>query len=135
MNIYMLSVIYSQFGNIQNEIGRGIARKYASPRWRAVTNRLLNANPAGPQERRGLLHRYARGWLASKRRRRGAGRRVLGTAVEVGLTPKSGHMAGVSTVAPERVLLWICGRGSWRRRLGGLVECNAGGRSGGVLAA
>ena len=32
---------------------------------------LLNANPAGPQERRGLLHRYARGWLASKRRWRG----------------------------------------------------------------
>ena len=43
MNIYTLSIIYSQFGNIRNEIGRGIARKYASPRWRAVTNRLLNA--------------------------------------------------------------------------------------------
>ena len=28
--------------------------KYASPQWRAITNRLLNANPAGPQERRGI---------------------------------------------------------------------------------
>ena len=34
-------------------------------------------------------------------------------AVEVVLTPKSGHMAGVSTAAPERVLLWI-----WRRGAG-----------------
>ena len=47
-------LFYSQFGNIRNEIGRGIARKYASPRWRAVTNRLLNANPVGPRERHKL---------------------------------------------------------------------------------
>ena len=35
---------------------------------------------------------------------------MLGTAVEVGLTLKSGHTAGVSTAALERVLLWIWGR-------------------------
>ena len=32
-------------------------------------NRFLNANPAGPQERRGLQDRYARGWPASKQTR------------------------------------------------------------------
>ena len=67
MNIYTLSIFYSQFGNVLNEIGGRIARKYASLRWRAVTNRLLNANLAGPQERRGLLHRYAQGWLVSNK--------------------------------------------------------------------
>ena len=31
--------------------------------------------------------------------------------MEVGFTQKSGHTAGVSTTAPERVLLWIWGGG------------------------
>ena len=43
---------------------------------------------------------------------------MLGTAVEVGLTPKSGHTAGVSTAASERVLLWIWGRGELAKEIG-----------------
>ena len=42
----------------------------------------------------------------------------MGTAVEVGLTPKSGHTAGVSTATPERVLLWILGRGELVKEIG-----------------
>ena len=42
----------------------------------------------------------------------------MGTAVEVCLTPKSGHMARVSTAAPERVLLWIWGRGELAMEIG-----------------
>ena len=34
---------------------------------------------------------------------------MLGTTVEVGLTPKSGDTAGVSTAVLERVVLWIRG--------------------------
>ena len=43
---------------------------------------------------------------------------MLGTAVEVGLMLKSGHTAGVSTAAPERVLLWIWGRGELAKEIG-----------------
>ena len=39
-------------------------------------------------------------------------------AVEVGLTPKSRHTTGVSTTAPERVLLWIWGRGELAKEIG-----------------
>ena len=43
---------------------------------------------------------------------------MLGTAVEVGLTPKSGHTAEVSTATLERVLLWIWGRGELAKEIG-----------------
>ena len=43
---------------------------------------------------------------------------MLGTTVEVGLTPKSRHTARVSTVALERVLLWIWGRGELAQEIG-----------------
>ena len=43
---------------------------------------------------------------------------MLGTTVEAGLTLKSGHTAGVSTAAPERVLLWIWGRGELAKEIG-----------------
>ena len=43
---------------------------------------------------------------------------MLGTTVEVGLTPNSGHTAGVSTAVPERVLLWIWGRGELAKEIG-----------------
>ena len=39
-------------------------------------------------------------------------------AVEVGLTPMSGHIAGVSTTAPDRVLLWIWGREELAKEIG-----------------
>ena len=39
-------------------------------------------------------------------------------AVEVGLTPKSGHTAGVSTAVLERVLMWIWGRGELVKEIG-----------------
>ena len=42
----------------------------------------------------------------------------MGTTVEVGLMPKSGHTAGVRTPAPNRVLLWICGRGELAIEIG-----------------
>ena len=43
---------------------------------------------------------------------------MLGTAVEVGLTPKSGHKAVVSTAAPVRVLLWIWWEGELAKEIG-----------------
>ena len=43
---------------------------------------------------------------------------MLGTAVEVGLTPKSGDTAGVRMPAPERVLLWIWQRGELAMEIG-----------------
>ena len=43
---------------------------------------------------------------------------MLGTAVEVGLTPKSGHTAGVRMAVPERVLLSIWGRGELAKEIG-----------------
>ena len=43
---------------------------------------------------------------------------MLGTTVEVGLMPKSGHTAGVSTAVPERVLMWIWGRGELEMEIG-----------------
>ena len=39
-------------------------------------------------------------------------------AVEVVLMPKSEHTAKVSTAAPERVLLWIWGRGELVMEIG-----------------
>ena len=46
------------------------------------------------------------------------GRHVLGMTVDVGFTSKSGHTVQVSTVAPERVLLWIWGRGELAKEIG-----------------
>ena len=38
--------------------------------------------------------------------------------MEVGLMPKSEHTVGVSTAAPERVLLWIWWEGELAKEIG-----------------